>query len=570
MLVTPGRLRLGDVLLLIGPGNAQVSGVRQVSAALAVSPREVIDRLVSPAPAHRGARRPWLLARLPLPLRPLRGAPVLPRRRLPPGQVITARRHRRVPRVPRDGPQRRVQLLTQFHGQRCQRRDPLILPRGQLIVQCDPHSQLIDLRRLLTDQRIRGSSAGDWVTARDHPRNHAQPPWQRNARRQTVTLHHPAQQAAGLPECLLQDDYPLCPCFDQVPIELVKFRILSPDAGPLPAAIGVTAAPRRAAASRRPRDPAPAAAAARPLRPTSGPPLPQCLSHREIPPRAPGPRRRGGSSSCPNGRGRGHRTRRAPRPRIRARHQPGPAGSGGDLAEEPRRPPLEDHAQDELSAPAKGRRGPACRQAPPQPAIPGPAPRPPPAPRTARQARARQAPDRVDHAHPARDRQHRPRARPPGRPADHRHRHQHPAPPAPHHRRAHPPGTRPGTRPGTHPAPRPPHPAPPPTHPPGHPASPRRQPPRRRQATPPPAPGQEHHQHHTDHKPAPPLPRSRPAPPPRRRLTPTASTRPPGNRAARTRARQDHRPGPGPGAPRGGAAAALQCAKSRLRPVPGS
>lgn len=189
----------------------------------------------------------------------------------------------------------------------------------------------------------------------------------------------------------LQDDYPLCPCFDQVPIELVKFRILSPDAGPLPAAIGVTAAPRRAAASRRPRDPAPAAAAARPLRPTSGPPLPQCLSHREIPPRAPGPRRRGGSSSCPNGRGRGHRTRRAPRPRIRARHRPGPAGSGGDLAEEPRRPPLEDHAQDELSAPAKGRRGPACRQAPPQPAIPGPAPRP-------RQHPGR--PAKLEHARP--------------------------------------------------------------------------------------------------------------------------------------------------------------------------
>ena len=175
VLVTPGRLRLGDVLLLIGPGNAQVSGVRQVSAALAVSPREVIDRLVSPAPAHRGARRPWLLARLPLPLRPLRGAPVLPRRQLPPGQVITARRHRRVPRVPRDGPQRRVQLLTQFHGQRCQRRDPLILPRGQLIVQCDPHSQLIDLRRLLTDQRSRGSSTST-RSRTHHPRNHAQPP----------------------------------------------------------------------------------------------------------------------------------------------------------------------------------------------------------------------------------------------------------------------------------------------------------------------------------------------------------------------------------------------------------
>ena len=28
VLVPPGRLRLGDVLLLIGPGNAQVSGVR--------------------------------------------------------------------------------------------------------------------------------------------------------------------------------------------------------------------------------------------------------------------------------------------------------------------------------------------------------------------------------------------------------------------------------------------------------------------------------------------------------------------------------------------------------------
>ena len=107
MLVSPGRLRLGDVLLLAGPGDAQVSGAGQVSAARAVPLREVIDDLVRLAPAHRRTGRPGLLPRLPL---PLRGAPLLPGRRPALRQVIGARRHRGVTGIPRRGPQGRVQL----------------------------------------------------------------------------------------------------------------------------------------------------------------------------------------------------------------------------------------------------------------------------------------------------------------------------------------------------------------------------------------------------------------------------------------------------------------------------
>ena len=133
MLVADRRAGLRDVLLLIGPGNAQVSGTRELQAAPAGPLREVIDDLVRPAPAHRRARCAGLLPRLPLLLRPLGGAPLPPRRRPPAGQVIAARRHRGVPRVPGRGPQGRVQLPPQLRDQRRQRRD---------------------LPRLLSDQRI--------------------------------------------------------------------------------------------------------------------------------------------------------------------------------------------------------------------------------------------------------------------------------------------------------------------------------------------------------------------------------------------------------------------------------
>ncbi len=154
VLVPPGRLRLGNVLLLAGPGDAQVSGIRQVSAAPAVPLREVADDLVRPLPAHRRARRPGLLPRLPLPLRPLRGAPLLPGWRPAARKVIAARRHRGVPRIPRRGPQGRVQLLPQLDDQGLQRRDPLPVPRDLLILRRDLPGLRFKPRRLLPDQRI--------------------------------------------------------------------------------------------------------------------------------------------------------------------------------------------------------------------------------------------------------------------------------------------------------------------------------------------------------------------------------------------------------------------------------
>jgi hypothetical protein len=88
VLIPPRRLRLGNILLLVGPGNAQVSDFGQVSAAYAVAQREVIGDLIRPRPAHRRARRPGLLARIPLLLLPLGGTPLFPGRRPAPRQVI--------------------------------------------------------------------------------------------------------------------------------------------------------------------------------------------------------------------------------------------------------------------------------------------------------------------------------------------------------------------------------------------------------------------------------------------------------------------------------------------------
>ena len=133
MLVPDRRTRLRDVLLLIRTDDAQVSRAGQVQAAPAGALREVIDNLVRLAPAHRGARRAGLLPAVPLLFCPLGGAPLLPGRRPASGQVIAARRHRGVPRVPGRGTQGRVQLLPQLRDQRCQCRD---------------------LPRLLADQRI--------------------------------------------------------------------------------------------------------------------------------------------------------------------------------------------------------------------------------------------------------------------------------------------------------------------------------------------------------------------------------------------------------------------------------
>ena len=95
------------------------------------NPREMVFGPVRDLPGHRRVRAARLL---PPPLLPraLRGTP-LPLGRLPPGQVIRARRHRGVPAVPRPRPQRRRQLLPQISDQRLQRLDPLRLRRDQRI-----------------------------------------------------------------------------------------------------------------------------------------------------------------------------------------------------------------------------------------------------------------------------------------------------------------------------------------------------------------------------------------------------------------------------------------------------
>jgi hypothetical protein len=134
----PLRRRGRDLLLLIRPGNPQVSGIGQVTAAGAGTPGMVILGPVRDLPRHRRPRAARLLPALLL-LRPLSSAPLLPRR-LPSRQVIRARRHRGVPAVPRSRPLRRLQPLTKASDHRLQRGDLLRLHLDQL--------------RLLPDQRI--------------------------------------------------------------------------------------------------------------------------------------------------------------------------------------------------------------------------------------------------------------------------------------------------------------------------------------------------------------------------------------------------------------------------------
>ena len=134
----PLRRRDRDLLLLIRPGNPQVSGIRQVTAAGAGTLGMVILGPVRDLPPHRCPRAARLLPALLL-LRPLRSAPLLPRR-LPARQAIRARRHRGVPAVPRPRALRRLQLPPKVSDHRLQRSDLLRLRRDQL--------------RLLPDQRI--------------------------------------------------------------------------------------------------------------------------------------------------------------------------------------------------------------------------------------------------------------------------------------------------------------------------------------------------------------------------------------------------------------------------------
>ena len=134
----PLRRRGRDLLLLIRPGNPQVSGIGQVTAARARALGMVILGPVRDLPRHGRPRAARLLPALLL-LRPLSSAPLLPRR-LPARQVIRARRHRGVPAVPRPRARRRLQLLPKASDHRLQRGDLPGLRRDQL--------------RLLPDQRI--------------------------------------------------------------------------------------------------------------------------------------------------------------------------------------------------------------------------------------------------------------------------------------------------------------------------------------------------------------------------------------------------------------------------------
>ena len=134
----PLRRRGRDLLLLIGPGNPQVSGTGQATAARAGALGMVILGPVRDLPRHGRPRAARLLPALLL-LRPLSSTPLLPRR--PPArQVIRARRHRGVPAVPRPRARRRLQLLPKAGNRRLQRGDLPGLRRDQL--------------RLLPDQRI--------------------------------------------------------------------------------------------------------------------------------------------------------------------------------------------------------------------------------------------------------------------------------------------------------------------------------------------------------------------------------------------------------------------------------
>ena len=134
----PLRRRSRDLLLLIRPGNPQISGIRQIPAAGARALGMVILGPVRDLPRHGRPRAARLLPALPL-LRPLSSAPLLPRR-LPARQVVRARRHRGVPAVSRPRALRRLQLLPKAGNRRLQRGDLLRLRRDQL--------------RLLPDQRI--------------------------------------------------------------------------------------------------------------------------------------------------------------------------------------------------------------------------------------------------------------------------------------------------------------------------------------------------------------------------------------------------------------------------------
>ena len=156
----PLRRRGRDLLLLKRPGNPQVSGVRQVRAARARALGIVVLGPVRDLPRHGRARAARLFPPLLL-LRPLRGAPLLPGR-LPPRQVIRARRHRGVPAVPRPRPLRRLQPLPQVSDHRLQ---PAIRSA------CCPDQRITRIRGRLLRRHIGHGPAIIPETTLSHPGN---------------------------------------------------------------------------------------------------------------------------------------------------------------------------------------------------------------------------------------------------------------------------------------------------------------------------------------------------------------------------------------------------------------
>ena len=154
----PLRRRSRDLLLLIRPGNPQVIGIGQVTAARARAPGMVILGPVRNLPRHGRPRAARLLPALLL-LRPLSGPPLLPRR-LPARQVIRARRHRGVPAVPRPCPRRRLQLLPKVSDRRLQRGDLPGLRRDQLFLL--PDQRITRILRRIPGRHIGHSPQSSW------------------------------------------------------------------------------------------------------------------------------------------------------------------------------------------------------------------------------------------------------------------------------------------------------------------------------------------------------------------------------------------------------------------------
>ena len=135
------------------PGQRRPPDPRRTST----RPGIVVLDPVRDLPRHGRARAARLFPPLLL-LRPLSGPPLLPRR-LPPRQVIRTRRHRGVPLF-RD-PDR-------FAAASCSRRSATTASSAAIRSAC--------ARISASRGSAGGSSGGTSVTARNHPRNHAQPP----------------------------------------------------------------------------------------------------------------------------------------------------------------------------------------------------------------------------------------------------------------------------------------------------------------------------------------------------------------------------------------------------------